>query len=1690
MGKRHAGCVCLILLFFGSFLLGAFNGEVATDPDGDQLLSETSLDLKNGASEIPQIVSQKNFTYAGNNQTETLLSFKGASLLNSDINTDIEIVTHDWNVSDVLINFTHIRIEELIAVEEETPPDDFVTLYDGGSGGNMDFYAMEFDVPEACFIFSLKVYVRYQGNFSVQAYILNSYQSLLNDPIPTSFSTPPAATSEVSDVITYGTENRTEWLELQFNPRSANSFVDTDNAYQKAFFVVLVPIPTNGNVGDAYFQWGYESDSVDDGNAYQYSDLISGWILTTIDLLLTNISFSRVEWTDSFDVESDYEDFIMVWNRDVMGGGEDDYRENAQAFQTTSNAYLKELEVYLRLQGAVTIYAEIFNATISSISNPGKAIPDVLLFSSRTIDLSAGLGYDEDWITLKFPNNETADSSFLDLSKTFNNTFFVVVQAEPGGVRGSVEWGFAYDSTNGDAGPAYFWDESFPPEFWKLQEDEGDTGGPIDLSLRNLQLFTYEKNPEDVTLLVNGSPVLDYGYINFGGSIFLPGPFNGEGGLLQLDTTAGDNIYYIALWTCTFLNQTYSFTSFLGRSIESVINWNVTNYISFPSWNLTRYGLGLYYTKQINITFPIDHNITQVTPLVPYTVNSSGDKKYLILNAQIKPKSSWLIRAKSPNYIQEIKTYNGTSEVLWYYYQENMNVTARLKDVINVYTQLKIYNRTENIVNSSAVIPDQNSIAKFPLWPINDNGTHYAVVYWCNGTEVGIKHVERMCVFRTNLSQVYSNIVDGSPFDPSDPIRVDVFYNDTDNAAGIPGATIVLNTTAAYSATQDIGKPGIYNITILPESLENGNYTLRILASRSGYDSADTFIHFRILRNATAFLNITGGCRNIIAGTVGWVDPDPYFDDQTHFVTVYYSNETGHGIKYAQVIAYPNWTSATWFGGPTNVTAGYYDMQIDTDGLHEGDTGKVILTAYSELYETKTVTVFINIAEIPSSLLLIDAGEYDNITAYEGETIEVAVGYWDSFHGNPILFNDPEEGNLSWEIAGTSAQGLLEKSVWQYENDISLPIWGILGNQTYDIIITAVAARDFAIKTTNLTLNVLEKEATTLVLSNSTATEYRIGQSFNLHANLSYYNGTPLVGETVDLNITHWLNNEYQFSIPYSLVTNDDGWATYEYVRIPAGIDEIRVNGTYMGTEKISPGEDFQIIPIKPKYNVTLLLWNTTTTDYRVGHDMTLYAQLILENGTLLEDYTVIFNLTYFMGLTEKQNIIVSRLTDESGIVFYEIEEIPDEVDSLVFIASFRSTLTMNGNITGRIIPIAPKYQVVLNITSTLPSQVMVGDALEFTLSLKNNITQMGISNESVWVILHFDPETSISQKFVTDSQGIAAIQMIIPSDLGSYDSFTIELWYAGTGKTQQANILVGTEIAVMTWGKIILKWLPYIVAAVAIAVGSYVAYQRAVIAPRRRRRLARMEKLAAKFSDIVNLQHLLVIHSKSGSCLYQQVLGDTTLDADLISGFLTAISAFQTEIQAPKTPKAPFTEQKAVSEEKKKIDQGFELSYANFKILLKDGNKTRTAVILATTPTESLRESLNEFVRQFETKYEHDLKDWKGAVAVFQTAGAVVEDSFETSLLWPHIVERASDEVMKQLNALESSLVTLASSIQQEKKYFFIPSLVEMIEKVRRDSHVEVLGTIDELRQKKIFRAVPIDVLQGMIQGENNTST
>ncbi|HUY00210.1 MAG TPA: hypothetical protein VMV49_11685 [Candidatus Deferrimicrobium sp.] len=1239
-----------------------------------------------------------------------------------------------------------------------------------------------------------------------------------------------------------------------------------------------------------------------------------------------------------------------------------------------------------------------------------------------------------------------------------------------------------YDSSNGDDGLAYFWNPLNPPEYWTLLVIGDFLTDQVDLLLQEITLLTYEENPSDVSLEVNGTEVTDYGYYSFGGSVSFNELFDGRNGQIFLDVSADEPVFYSARWTCLFSNQSYALTSYIGYSLGATIAWNITLYAKYPEWNFSQDGVGSYFLKVINITFPIDHSIHRVyfnnVPYAFWTFTQSGNKKFLVI---LGKTGNWRIHAYSPNYITEVHAYNGTMEAAEFFVGEEINVTAKFKSATGIGANLTIYNRYNQLLNTSTAIPGGIWV-KFPLWKTTQNGTHYLIVNWFNGTEVGIKSINVMCNYHTNLSKKYPNPnIDLGIINTTNPIKFSMLYYDIDNGQGIPGAKSYITVNITPFTVVEYSKllfPGYYNLTIFTSLLTNGNWTAHIQAWRAGYARANLYVHFRIEIGANATLNVTEGARFV--DSKWWVDPDPYFDDQTHTVTVYYANGTSpyEGIEYAQIVGIPNWKTVTWYGSPTNTTPGFYDLPIDTQGLHEGDTGRIRITAFSQYFETRSVDIYVYIIEIPTTLLLIDAGEYSNVTCYEGETIDIAVGYWDDFHEKPILFENSTMGNLTWHILGTLANGTLGKSVWQYEDTLSLPQLGIFGTKTYKIEITAMALRDYATYKANLTLNVLSKENTTLTITNSTPTEYRVGHSCYIYGTLKFENGTKLVGKIITFNISLWNEGGYKSSFLETRTTDSNGVATYYYSEIPDEIDMLRINGSYSGTEKIDPAVGFQQIPIGPKYNVTLLVSNYTLHEYRVGQDLYLQSILFLENGTYLVNYPILFNVSFYEGSTLKYNDTEIKFTNTIGKATYYVAEIPDNVDTLIFTATFAETQIIEGISNSTIIPIKPKYNTTLTILSEIPTKILVGKILSIEVLLWNEEADTGIANATIEVVLIYNGHETTPRTATTNSQGIGYVEIEIPSEMANYDSFYVEIRYDGSTVNQKSTVQTETEIIINTWTKIIIGFLPYIAIGIAAVLGSYLSYRQFVAVPRRRRRLTRMLKIASKFSDIINVQHILTIHSGTGSCIFQHSFGEVNFDADLISGFLTAISAFQTEFQAP-TQKVPFTGEKLLETEKR--ETGFELNYADFKILLKDGEFTRTALILSITPTESLRRSLNEYVSLFEQKYGIILESWKGAMAPFQDAEKVVEQAFETSLLWPHTIETEDpkfQEEIKKLNSLESSLVTLALTIQTEKWYFFLPSLVQKAEGIRRETHVEILGTIDDLRQKGIFKAITIEEL------------
>ncbi|MFX0137144.1 MAG: hypothetical protein ACFFDN_26125, partial [Candidatus Hodarchaeota archaeon] len=265
-----------------------------------------------------------------------------------------------------------------------------------------------------------------------------------------------------------------------------------------------------------------------------------------------------------------------------------------------------------------------------------------------------------------------------------------------------------------------------------------------------------------------------------------------------------------------------------------------------------------------------------------------------------------------------------------------------------------------------------------------------------------------------------------------------------------------------------------------------------------------------------------------------------------------------------------------------------------------------------------------------------------------------------------------------------------------------------------------------------------------------------------------------------------------------------------------------------------------------------------------------------------------------------------------------------------------------------------------------------------------------------------------------------------------------------------------------MTTTKYIINYLDenwwWMAIIVGVVVGISLAYRYGVKLPRRRREIALQRKIANKVKDAQNLKHCIILEKNSGASIFDQGFGDIELDSDLISGFLTAISAFQTEIAVK-------------GKKKEEATGGFELSYADFKILLTDGELSRFAFILQDKPGDSFRKVAQETVNQFETDYGAHLREWDGALKPFSTANLLLASKFETGLSQALRIRTLSEKEIKNLSDLSSVLVKIAKSQQEQKRgKFFVDDIMNIAMQARKEQPYEIYYDIYNLYKNRIF--------------------
>ncbi len=362
------------------------------------------------------------------------------------------------------------------------------------------------------------------------------------------------------------------------------------------------------------------------------------------------------------------------------------------------------------------------------------------------------------------------------------------------------------------------------------------------------------------------------------------------------------------------------------------------------------------------------------------------------------------------------------------------------------------------------------------------------------------------------------------------------------------------------------------------------------------------------------------------------------------------------------------------------------------------------------------------------------------------------------------------------------------------------------------------------------------------------------------------------------------------------------------------------------------------------------------------------------------------------------------------------------------------------------------KYIIDLDFKKSIKSQYMTGTNY-FTVEVTDDNGNELEDIELLFELLDSDDKVVDEDTAITNEDGEAKGSLDFDEVGDGYKikvSFEEDSIYAEEDiESDEFRIVDETTLFIDN----VLFFLPYILIAVAgITIFATVRHHRM----NKLRRFWAGEALT--LDDLLKISYLLIIHKDAGVTIYNKQVS-MELDSDLIGGFLTAISQFRSELKKDSIPKS--------------ADQGIEMDYYDFKIVITDGNYVRVALILDGIPSERLNESQWEFTRRFEMKHQASLKDFTGDIRTFKETDDLVDQIFNIRLMYP--LQLAKHWEFTKLTKLEKALVEVGLEMQKERNFIFTSSLLSYGLAGRKESRDQIISTILDLKRRGIL--IPMEI-------------
>ncbi|MBY9005496.1 MAG: hypothetical protein KGD63_01935, partial [Candidatus Lokiarchaeota archaeon] len=281
---------------------------------------------------------------------------------------------------------------------------------------------------------------------------------------------------------------------------------------------------------------------------------------------------------------------------------------------------------------------------------------------------------------------------------------------------------------------------------------------------------------------------------------------------------------------------------------------------------------------------------------------------------------------------------------------------------------------------------------------------------------------------------------------------------------------------------------------------------------------------------------------------------------------------------------------------------------------------------------------------------------------------------------------------------------------------------------------------------------------------------------------------------------------------------------------------------------------------------------------------------------------------------------------------------------------------------------------------------------------------------------------------------------------------FNVTIQYqTTTGQIDYDTVMVDI---IPSGAEVFMDLLPYILIIVGVILGisSYLIIKN----HNKSKKVAVWKEKAHVFSDLLNIDLILIIHKETSSTIVQHNFSEQTLDGDLISGFLEAMTSFKYELKK--------------NSYKKRSMETTLLDYDQYKVLIKDGLFIRVAMILDKEPSNYLQDSIVEFINEFEARYSDILKNFIGRITQFQTSIDLINKYFNVSLIYPHCINRKHLSI--EMTSFQKEIMKLAQQLESTKGQFYISELINYIASEKSDELKEkIIANIIDLRQSGLIK-------------------